>query len=134
MKAKSGKLVSAVKPSKPVEAFEADDANPGKVAEVKAKQVEQKKGKYGSTPVPPFKPLEDQTPEEKEENTSWIEIELLDEEDAPVSGEKYEIELPDGTFAKGSLDGDGFARVDGIKPGECKVTFPELDKDAWESA
>lgn len=131
MKTKSGKLVKVVAPTKPVEVFEADEADPGKVAEVKAKEVETKTGKYGSTVAPAHKALEDQTPEQQEENTSWIEIELLDEEDAPVSGERYEIELPDGTFAKGTLDGDGFARVDGIKPGECKVSFPELDKEAW---
>lgn len=131
MKAKSGKLVKVVAPAKPEAAFEADEANPGKVAEVKAKQVETKKGKYGSTVAPAHKALQDQTPEERKQNTSWIEIELLDEEDAPVSGEKYEIELPDGTFAKGTLDGNGFARVDGIMPGACKVSFPALDKDAW---
>ncbi|WP_339721999.1 hypothetical protein [uncultured Paraglaciecola sp.] len=131
MKTKSGKAVTVVAPSKPVEAFEADEADPGKVAEVKAKQVESKKGKYGSTVAPAHKAIEDQTPEEKKEKTSWIEIELLDEEDAPVPGEKYQIELPDGSIAKGTLDGDGFARVDGVKPGECKVTFPELDKEAW---
>jgi hypothetical protein len=134
MKAKGGKLVTAVAPSKPEEAFEADEAKPGKVAEVKAKQIEKKEGKYGSTVAPPFKPIKDQTDEEKEENTSWIEIELLDEEDTPVPSVKYEIELPDGAVAKGSLDGNGFARVDGIKPGECKVSFPEYDKDAWSKA
>ena len=32
----------------------------------------------------------------------------------------------------GTLDNNGFARVDGIDPGTCKITFPELDKDAWE--
>ena len=133
MKAKSGKLVSIVEPTKPEEAFEADEAKPVKVAEVKAKQVEQKKGKYGSTITPPFKPIEAQTDKEKEE-TTWIEIELLDEEDKPVSGEKYEVELPDGTMAKGTLDGNGFAKVDGIESGECKVSFPELDKDAWAKA
>ena len=131
MKAKSGKLVTAVAPSKPEEAFEADVANPGKVAKVKAKQIDKKEGKYGSTVIPVHKALKDQTDEEKEENTSWIEIELLDEEDTPVPSVKYEIELPDGSLAKGSLDGEGFARVDGIKPGECKVCFPEYDKDAW---
>lgn len=134
MKAKGGKSVNAVAPTSPVEAFEADEANPGKVAEVKAKQIEKKEGKYGSTVAPPFKPLEQQTEEEKEENTSWIEIELLDEEDNPVPGEKYEVELPDGKIAKGTLDGEGFARIDGIKPGACKVCFPEYDKDAWSKA
>jgi hypothetical protein len=31
----------------------------------------------------------------------------------------------------GTLDENGFARVEGIDPGQCKVTFPDLDKDAW---
>ncbi|MEP1444682.1 MAG: hypothetical protein ABJK37_01035 [Paraglaciecola sp.] len=131
MKAKGGKKVTGVAPTTPVEAFEADVADPGKVAETKAKQVDTQKGKYGSTVAPAHKAIENQTPEQQKENTSWIEIEMLDEEDAPVSGEKYEIELPDGSIAKGTLDGNGFARVDGVKPGECKVSFPELDKEAW---
>ena len=63
----------------------------------------------------------------------WIEIELVDEEGQPVPGEPYKITLPDGTtVADGTLDEKGFARVDGIDPGTCKVTFPNLDKDAWE--
>ena len=131
MKAKGGKPVKAVAPQKPEEVFGADDANPGKIAEVKAEQIEKKAGKYGSTTLPAHKPPNKQTEEEQAEKTSWIEIELLDEEDKPVSGEKYEIELPDGSKAKGSLDGGGFARIEGIKPGECKVSFPELDKSAW---
>lgn len=131
MKAKTGKKVTEVAPTTPVEAFEADEADPGKVAKTKAKQVEAQKGKYGSTVAPAHKAIENQTPEQQKENTSWIEIEMLDEEDIPVSGEKYEIELPDGSIAKGTLDGNGFARVDGVKPGECKVSFPELDKEAW---
>ena len=41
--------------------------------------------------------------------------------------------LPDGeTVAQGSLDEKGWARVDGIDEGSCKVTFLDLDKDAWE--
>jgi hypothetical protein len=31
-----------------------------------------------------------------------------------------------------TLDNREFARVDGIDPGSCKVTFPRPDKDAWE--
>jgi hypothetical protein len=134
MQAKSGKAITAITPTKPEEAYQADEANPGKVAEVKAKQIKKKEGKYGSTVIPAHKPPDKQTDEQKEENTSWIEIELLEEDDTPVAGVKYEIKLPDGTFAKGTLDGNGFARVDGIKPGECKVCFPELDKDAWSQA
>jgi uncharacterized protein (DUF2345 family) len=111
---------------------EADVADPGEVAEAKAEQIEKKSGKYGSTPVKPYKPPESE--EEAEKKTAWIEIELVDEEDEPVPGEKYEVKLPDGSVAKGTLDGDGFARIDGIEPGTCEISFPKLDKDAWEKA
>ncbi|NTV37814.1 MAG: hypothetical protein HGA82_01245, partial [Anaerolineales bacterium] len=63
----------------------------------------------------------------------WIEIELVDEANQPVPGEKYEITMPDQTVKEGTLDEKGWARVDGIKdPGQCKITFPNLDKEAWD--
>ena len=58
----------------------------------------------------------------------------MDEDNKPVSGERYIITLPDETAAGGTLDEKGFARVDGIEPGTCKITFPDLDKEAWEPA
>lgn len=64
----------------------------------------------------------------------WIEIVLVDEEDQPVPGERYRIELPNGQKREGTLDSDGFARVEGIERGNCKVTFPELDQEAWKKA
>jgi len=136
MPAKSGKPVTAVEPTDPAEAFEADDAKPGEVAKVKAKQIETKTGKYGSQKVPAHKQqdpeaVSDEKDEEKEKK-SWIEIELVGEDDMPIAGEKYEIETPDGTKATGTLNKDGFARVEGFSAGECKVSFPKLDKDAWE--
>jgi len=71
--------------------------------------------------------------DEEEKKKSWIEIELVDEEGNPVPGERYKVTLPDGkTVAEGTLDEKGFARVDGIDPGTCQVTFPNVDKDAWE--
>lgn len=71
--------------------------------------------------------------DEENKKKSWIEIELVDQDGNPVPGEKYRVTLPDGTtLAEGSLDEKGRARVDGIDPGSCKVTFPELDKEAWE--
>jgi len=52
-----------------------------------------------------------------------------------VPGEKYRITLADGeTVAEGTLDEKGFARVDGIETGTCKVTFPEKDQEAWSKA
>jgi len=132
MNPKDGKAPSPVKPAAPGAVDDADAADPAEVAEAKADQIQQEKGKYGATPVKPHKPPQDE--EEEEEKTAWIEIELVDEEDNPVPGEKYEITLPDDTVAKGTLDPSGFARVENILPGECKITFPELDKDAWERA
>ena len=78
-------------------------------------------------------PSHDPNSEENKKKKSWIEIELLDQDNKPVPGEKYRITLTDGTtLAEGTLDEKGFARVDNIDPGTCKVTFPELDKDAWK--
>jgi len=73
--------------------------------------------------------------DEEEDKKSWVEIELVDEDDNPVPGEKYKVTLPDGkTVAEGTLDEVGYAKVSGIDPGTCKITFPTLDKDAWEKA
>ena len=60
-----------------------------------------------------------------------MEIELADEEGNPVALETYQIELPDGSLISGTLDEDGQARVEGIDPGNCKITFPKLHKDTW---
>ncbi|MBX3322748.1 MAG: hypothetical protein KF757_07130 [Phycisphaeraceae bacterium] len=112
-------------------AEEADNADPGKVSEVKARQRELKEGKYGKEKVKPLQPPED--PEDAK-NLVWIEIELVGEDDKPIPGERYRITAPDGRVAEGTLNGDGFARVNNLEPGTCKITFPKLDKDAWEPA
>jgi hypothetical protein len=62
---------------------------------------------------------------------SWISIELLGDDGKPVPGEAYQITVPDGTVVQGSLDDKGRAKVSGFDPGTCKITFPNLDKDAW---
>jgi hypothetical protein len=120
---------SLVSPTEATNAEDADEADPGEVAEVKAKQKETGEGKYGSVQAKPYKP-----PEGEDNELTWIEIELVDEEDNPVPSERYEIEVSDGRVVRGTLDQDGFARVEGIEPGTCKITFPELDKEAWEPA
>jgi hypothetical protein len=132
MSPKSGKAGSAVAPAEPKAPEEADVADPGEVAAIKARQREQKQGKYGSQKAPPFqKPTKEEI---KEKKLVWIEIEMVDEAGAPVVGEKYKIELGDGTVSEGTLGSDGKARLDGIEPGSCKVSFPDLDAEAWEKA
>ena len=62
----------------------------------------------------------------------WIEIVLVDEENAPVPRAKYFVNLPNSDVVQGFLDGNGKARIDNIPvPGNCQVTFPDLDMDAW---
>jgi len=158
MKAKSGKKIEAVKPQDPEEVFEADDASPGKIAEIKSTQKTKQSGKYGETKLPPHKPAktdsgssgasesgvtssgtgaaaeksstaEKSVAEKKDEKkTSWIGIKLVGEDGNGVVGENYEVELPDGTLAKGSLGADGTAKVEGFEPGKCIVRFPKLVK------
>jgi hypothetical protein len=64
----------------------------------------------------------------------WIEIELVDEENQPVPRERYQIELTDGSVAKGTLDFQGRARHEGIPRGNCKVSFPDRDAKDWKKA
>jgi len=68
----------------------------------------------------------------QEEEATWLEIELLDDEGKPVPGEQYQVALPDGTIRAGRLDADGRARIEGLDPGTCKVSFPNLDERSWK--
>ena len=130
MNPKDGKAVKPVEPAEPDPAEDADLADPGKMSEIKAEQKKDKSGKYGSERVKPHKPPTEDEAEDEEK--TWIEIKMVDEEDEPVPSEKYRITLPDDSVAEGTLDGNGFARIEGIEPGTCKVTFPKLDAEAWE--
>ena len=57
-----------------------------------------------------------------------IEIVLLDLLDRPVAGERYRIVLPDGEEIAGQLDEQGSAWFDHLDPGNCAVSFPDLDR------
>ena len=63
---------------------------------------------------------------------TWVEVELLDQNRRPVKGAKVEITLPDGSTTRGNLSSEGTLRVNGIDPGSCSVTFPDLDGREWK--
>jgi len=65
---------------------------------------------------------------------TWIQIELHDQDGKPVPNERYRIELPDGSAQEGALDENGCAGVDGIDPGRCKVSFPDIHAKEWHAA
>ncbi|ARA91971.1 hypothetical protein AWN76_001515 [Rhodothermaceae bacterium RA] len=63
--------------------------------------------------------------------TTWVEIELVDEKGEPVGGEAYWIRTASGKAITGRLDRQGRARVRGIDPGSCEITFPDLNATDW---
>lgn len=68
----------------------------------------------------------------KRHDRSWIEIQLVDEKNNPVEGERYEITLPGGGMRSGSTDREGLARHILDERGMCKICFPDLDRMVWE--
>ena len=64
--------------------------------------------------------------------TAWIEVELLDQNNAPMPGERYWIQLPNDENREGELDENGLARIEGVRPGTCVVRFPNIDGGDWE--
>lgn len=75
-------------------------------------------------------------PEDKKnkEKTHWVEVELVDDAGQPLPGMAYEVKLPDGSVSTGTTDEKGVGRITNIDPGNCEITFPNLDQDAWEEA
>ena len=120
----SGVAGSIVAPMKPQIADPADDNKPG------SKITLEKRSKARAERT--FKPNAGGADDPNKVKTHWIKIKLVDEAGQPVAGEQYKITLPDGSVDSGSLDEKGEAEIKGIDPGSCKVTFPNLDKDAWE--
>ena len=64
---------------------------------------------------------------------TWIEIVMESETGEPVPDEEYFVTASDGSEHSGVLDENGFARVDQIPPGTCKVSFPLLEDDEWDT-
>ncbi len=131
---KTGKAGTPIDPAEPAKAEEADKADPGEVEKIKAEQRQTQTGKYGSVKTKAHKPPESQEEKEKQKKKVWIEVELLDALDNPVAGEQYRITLPDNSVAEGTLDEKGLVRLEGIDPGNCKITFPGYDGRSWEKA
>lgn len=134
MNKKSGTAGTAVEPIAPVAATEADTGDPGEVTATQAEGAQTTAAAPSSQTVKPFKPptLTGASSSATQQEKDWIEIELVGEDDKPVAGEKYRVTLPDGSVDEGTLDQNGWVRVAGFDKGSCKITFPDLDKGAWE--
>jgi uncharacterized Zn-binding protein involved in type VI secretion len=64
--------------------------------------------------------------------STWIEIQMNDRAGFGVGNTKFKLETPDGQIIHGVTDGNGLARVEGIKPGNHKITFPDLPQDGFK--
>ena len=65
---------------------------------------------------------------------TWVAVRLVDQDGEPVPYEAYKLVLPDGTVQEGNLDDTGEVYVSGIDPGECQISFPNLDQKEWKPA
>jgi len=63
-----------------------------------------------------------------------LEIRLLDEHDKPIANARFEVRLPGGDIRRGTLDRDGFVRLEDVPKGACSVTFPELGRTFTQSS
>ena len=70
-----------------------------------------------------------------EVETSWIEVELVDEAGQPVVGEVVQVTGPDGeVICQRPTGTDGIVHVLVPTSGTCKISFLNLDAEAWEKA
>jgi hypothetical protein len=65
---------------------------------------------------------------------TWVGIRLRDEDGNPVPDERYRVVLPDGSVQEGTLNSKGEASFYEIDPGDCQITFPDLDGKEWKPA
>lgn len=117
----SGSPVAPVAPGQPAEA---DTATPGKDVTYSATKTEYEK-------VTVTQMVDEEETDEAQQEDSWVEFELTDDEGNPVPYELYEVTLPNGKKIRGRLNKDGLVRISGIKPGQCEITFPCIDKEGW---
>ena len=67
----------------------------------------------------------------REDETHWIHVIIVDQDDQPLAGVRYRIELTDGQVREGRTNAEGGVYVDEIPPGTCKIALLEHDEAEW---
>jgi hypothetical protein len=96
--------------------------------------VVRKESGGAAPPPPPKAPEEAPPPAQRPKKKTWVAVRLVDEAGIPVAGEAYKITLPDNSVREGRTDSSGEAWIEEIDPGECKITFPDIDGREWSAA
>ena len=126
----SGSAASLVPPTAVIAADPADSAQHG--GESQYSPLGEKRPKAPPNDAAGGGARHDADAEENRDKKHFIEVELLDDDGKPVPGEAVCVTLPDGSTASSGVTNEkGLYRVDNIDPGSCKISFPNLDKDAW---
>ena len=91
-------------------------------------------GGPGGAPVPPGAPLPPTSPTTPGEDVplSTLEVVVRDDAGEPMGGVRYEVKDPAGKIHEGTTNPEGLIRIEGIPPGNCDVSLPELDHKDWE--
>ena len=134
MTPKDGNPGAVLTPVVPKAVIEAGNAESGEVSQSAAHQSERHPGSLAYTPAPAFRPTSPEQAAQENREISWIEIKLIGEDDKPLPSQAYKVTLPDDSICEGTLDHEGFARIEGFPPGSCTISFPDLDEDAWKDA
>ncbi len=53
----------------------------------------------------------------------WIELRLRDEEGNSIGNRPYRVHCANGEIKEGTLDGDGYAKVENLPPGRTRVSY-----------
>ena len=78
--------------------------------------------------------LSDLVPGDEPAEETWIEVVVVDDDDEPVAGVEYEIELSDGRVRRGRTSEHGILRYEDIAPGSCKVRLLSVEASGWDRA
>jgi len=62
-----------------------------------------------------------------DEELAFVAFRLVDQDGQPVPRRAVHLVLADQSEQEGFVDGEGRFRLDGVAPGNCELTFPDLD-------
>ncbi|MFG6102187.1 DNA circularization N-terminal domain-containing protein [Leptothoe sp. EHU-05/26/07-4] len=64
--------------------------------------------------------------------TKWLALTVLDDDNRPLTGLRYELYQDDEQVQTGVLDDQGRLRIEGLAGTVYTFSFPELDQDDWQ--
>lgn len=68
----------------------------------------------------------------REDETHWIHVVVVDEDDQPLAGVRYRIELTDGRVREGRTNPEGGIYFDELPAGECSLSLLDHDEKLWD--